>query len=76
MSIKSLLKDYQWHSPKLKKKHQIFDWGSLVVLVIMFVGLKYYGQESALLLIPIIGAQWYCFRIKAQDKELKKQVKH
>lgn len=74
MSIKDLMKDYQWNSRTLKRRYKFFDYTSLGLVLVVLLLMKFVegsGGYIVAILIAIVVAQIYCFKIKGQDKALK-----
>ena len=71
-----LFKNYKWNSAQLKKRSQICDWGSVVLLVVIVAMIQFAAKipagAIAIPLVVVIGLQVYGFRIKARDKALGK----
>lgn len=75
MSIKSLMKDYKWNSQELKRKYQFCDFTALGLVVVILLLVKFIEGSMPYIWITIaciLLLEWYCFKVKKQDKLNKK----
>ena len=71
MGIKERMRDYQWKNPALKRRYQVFDFGALALAVGILLLMKFVPEPMPYIwgtVAVIVIFEWYCFKIKKQDK--------
>jgi len=72
--VQAKFKDYNWKSPALKRRYTILDLSTLALVIGILLLVKFVQGSMPyiwIMLAGIVGIEYYCFKIKAQDKKLK-----
>jgi protein-S-isoprenylcysteine O-methyltransferase Ste14 len=72
-----MFKAYQWQNSKLKKRAQLYNWLTVLVMALILACLYLWSANYAALVFVGIGLYLMMLsgRIQNEDRNLKKQLK-